>query len=195
MKRVILAAIVGGIGMFVWNFVAHDVLPLGESGIRELPNEPAAIANFKEGTADKGGLYYFPGPGLGPNPTREEKAAVMKHMNEKLAASPSGMLLYHPAGREMNMGPLLGIEFATECAEVLLAAFLLRQTTLRGFAAKFGFFLVAGVLTAIATNIPYWNWYGFPKHFIGAAILMQIVGFAVAGLVGAPLVRTKSSAA
>ena len=74
--------------------------------------------------------------------------------------------MYYPAGRKMSMPQLLGVEFATECLEALLVAFLLSQTVLAGFGGKFGFFLVAGVLAAIATNVSYWNWYGFPKHYI-----------------------------
>ncbi len=195
MKRVILAGIVGGIGMFIWSFIAHDVLPLGREGIKELPNESAAIAGLQEGTGDQRGLYLFPGLGLGPNPTHAQQSEAMKNMNDKLAKSPSGLLMYYPAGREMNMGQLLGVEFATECLEALLALFLLSQTVLAGFGKKFGFIFLAGILAAIATNVSYWNWYGFPKHYVGAYILTQVVGFAVVGLVGAPLVRTKSSQA
>lgn len=29
-KKVLLAGILGGIGMFLWNFVAHDLTGLGE---------------------------------------------------------------------------------------------------------------------------------------------------------------------
>ena len=37
---IILAGIAGGIAMFIWSFVP-TVLPLGEVGVRMLPNEPA----------------------------------------------------------------------------------------------------------------------------------------------------------
>ncbi len=194
MKRVILAGIVGGIGMFIWSYIAHDVLPLGKAGIKNLPNESATIAGLQAGTGDQRGLYMF-GFGLGENATPEEENTAMKEMNERFAKSPSGLLVYYPAGRQMNMGRLLGIEFATECLEALLAAFLLSQTVLTGFGQKFGFIFVAGILAAIATNISYWNWYGFPKHYIGAYMLTQVIGFAIVGIVAAPLVRTKSSRA
>jgi len=194
MKRVILAGIVGGIAMFIWSYIAHDVLPLGKAGIKNLPNESATIAGLQAGTGDKRGLYMF-GFGLGENATPEEENTAMKEMNERFAKSPSGLLVYYPAGRQMNMGRLLGIEFATECLEALLVAFLLSQTVLAGFAGKFGFVFVAGILAAIATNISYWNWYGFPKHYIGAYMLTQVIGFAVVGIVAAPLVLTKSSRA
>jgi len=38
--RIILAGIASGIAMFIWSFCSHTVLPLGEVGVRMLPNEP-----------------------------------------------------------------------------------------------------------------------------------------------------------
>lgn len=38
--RLILAGIAGGIVMFIWSFCSQTVLPLGEVGVRMLPNEP-----------------------------------------------------------------------------------------------------------------------------------------------------------
>ena len=194
MKRVFLAAIVGGIAMFFWSYIAHDVLPLGEAGLKQMPNEAAGIAGLQTGTGDQRGLYLF-GLGLSEKPTVAEKQTAMKEMNDRFAKSPSGLLVYYPAGRQMNIGRLLGVEFATEFAEAFLVLFLLSQTVLAGFVQKFGFVFVAGILAAIATNISYWNWYGFPKHYIAAYMLIQVVGFAVVGLVAAPLVPTKSSRA
>lgn len=179
--------------MFVWTSIAHMVLPLGEAGIKELPNESAVMTALQSNLGDNRGLYIFPGLGVGPDPTREQKSEAMKHMEERLAQNPSGLLMYFPAGRKMSMPRLLAVEFANECLEVLLASFLLSQTVLAGFGKKWGFFLVAGVLAAIATNVSYWNWYGFPKHYTGSYMLIQLVGFAVAGLVAGPLVRTRSS--
>jgi len=43
MTRVFLAGILGGIAMFVWTSIAHTVLPLGEAGIREIPNEKTVL--------------------------------------------------------------------------------------------------------------------------------------------------------
>ncbi len=146
------------------------------------------MAALQSGLGDSRGLYMF--PFSDPN---EKGSEVMKHMEEMLAQNPSGMLMYHPAGRKLSMPRLLGVELTTECLEALLAAFLLSQTVIASFGGKFGFFLVAGVLAAIATNVSYWNWYGFPKHYIASYMLIQVVGFAVAGLVAGALVKTRSS--
>jgi hypothetical protein len=43
-KRIILAGVLGGIAMFIWTSIAHMMLPLGEAGIGEIPNEAAVLA-------------------------------------------------------------------------------------------------------------------------------------------------------
>jgi hypothetical protein len=187
--RILLAGILGGIAMFVWTSIAHMFLPLGETGIREMPNEAAVLDAMKTNIGENRGLYIFPGPGLGPNPTREQKSEAMKHMNEKLANNPSGIMMYHPPGRTFSFGKALGIEFATELLESILVVFLLAQTPLIAFGSRVGFVFVAGILAAIATNISYWNWYGFPKRYTVAYMFIQVVGFICVGIVAALVLR------
>src|SRR4029077_12015906 len=147
MKRIFLAALLGAIAMFIWTSIAHMVLPLGEAGIGEIPNEAAVLSAMQSSVADEAGLYFFPGFGLGPNPSREAQHEAMKHMDEKLARNPSGILMYHPAGsRPLVMVRYLSIEFATELLEAFLAVFLLSLTNLTSFGARLGFVVVAGVL-------------------------------------------------
>ncbi|MEP7013903.1 MAG: hypothetical protein ABI925_00530 [Verrucomicrobiota bacterium] len=189
MKRIILAGVFGGIAMFIWTSIAHMALPLGEAGCREIPNEQAVTAAMQSSIADKTGLYLFPGFGLGENPSREAKNEAMKHMDEKMAANPSGLLMYHPAGRVMSMGKLLTVEFLTELLEAILVVSLLAQTRIASFGGRVGFVFVAGILAAIATNISYWNWYGFPTVYTAAYMTIQIIGFLCIGLVAALVFR------
>ena len=117
----------------------------------------------------------------------------MKHMGENLARHPSGILMYHPAGsRPLMMVRWLSVEFVTELAEAFLVVFLLAQTRLTSFGARVGFVVVAGVLAAIATNISYWNWYGFPAVYTASYIFIQVVGFLCIGLVAALVLKKKS---
>jgi len=184
--RAILAAILGGIAMFIWSFIAHDLLPLGETGIHQFENEAPMLDALKSNLGDAPGLYHFPGHGAGPNATRQEKSEAIKRAIEKAATGPSGILIYHPT-RQFAFGKLLGVEFATELLEAILVIFLLAQTRIESFGGRVGFVLVAGILAAITTNIPYWNWYGFPSNYTAAYMLIEIVGFLCAGVVAALL--------
>src|SRR5204863_9485183 len=120
--------------------------------------------------------YLFPRLGVGDNPTREREKEAMTQYPEKLAKNPSGLLVYHPVGaRSLTMGKWLTIEFITELLEAILAVSLLAQTRIYSFGGRVGFILVAGILAAIATNVSYWNWYGFPSVYITAYMSIQIV--------------------
>jgi hypothetical protein len=113
----------------------------------------------------------------------------MQHMGESYAKNPSGLLMYHPPGRALTMGRWLGIEFGTELFEVILAVFLLAQTRLSTFAGRVGFFIAAGILAAISTNVSYWNWYGFPCAYTASYMFIQVMGFFCAGLVAALVLK------
>ena len=191
--RAFLAAILGGIAMFIWSFIAHDLLPLGEMGMREFKDEAAVLDALKTNLGDARGLYHFPGHRAGPNATRQEKSDAMKRAMEKAASGPSGLLIYHPS-REFTFGKLLGIEFATELLEAILVVFLLTQTRIESFAGRVGFVFLAGILAAIATNVPYWNWYGFPSRYTAAYMSIEIIGFLCVGLIAALVLTNRSPA-
>ena len=191
--RAFLAAILGGIAMFIWSFIAHDLLPLGETGMREFKDEAAMLDALKTNLGDAHGLYHFPGHKAGPNATRQEKSDAMKRAMEKAASGPSGVLLYHST-REFSFGKLLGIEFTTELLEAILVVFLLTQTKIESFGGRAGFVLVIGILAAITTNIPYWNWYGFPSDYTAAYMSIEIIGFLCVGVIAALLLKNRSPA-
>src|SRR5207302_10848095 len=193
--KILLAGILGGIVMFIWTSVAHMFLPLGEAGISEIPNESAALRPMQSNIGEQTGLYIFPGPGVGKNATRQEKSEAMKHMAEKMATNPSGILMYHGPGRPFTLGKWLGIEFGTELLEAILVLFLLAQTRIASFAGRVGFVLAAGILAAIATNVSYWNWHGFPCVYTASYMLIQIVGFLCVGIVVALVLRKAALAA
>jgi hypothetical protein len=116
----------------------------------------------------------------------------MKQYEAKLASSPSGLLIYHPPGRKALTLWQLITEFLTELVEVLLAVYLLAQTRLTTFGARLAFFTVIGIISGIATNIPYWNWYGFPGTYTVAAVSIQVIGFIVAGAIAAMMMRERA---
>jgi uncharacterized membrane protein YkgB len=192
--RILLAGILGGIAMFIWTSIAHMALPLGEAGINEIPNESAVLSAMQSSIGDKTGLYIFPGLGVGKNATREEKSEAMKQMQQKIAANPSGILMYHPPGRPFAFGKSLVIEFSTEVLQAILVIWLLVQTRIGSFGGRVGFVLIAGILAAVTTNVSYWNWYGFPGVYTASYILIEIVGFLLVGIVAALLLRKRSSA-
>lgn len=191
-KRVLLAAVLGGLAMFAWTSIAHMVLPLGEVGVQELPNEAPVLAAMNSQIGDRSGLYFFPGMGLGPNATHAQRNAAMKDYQPKLTANPSGILIYHPAGAQLRMGAQLGTEFLTELGEAFLLVLLLARARIATFAGRVRFAVIAGILVAIATNVSYWNWYGFPGNYTFAYMLIQVVGFLCIGIVAGLVMKREA---
>ena len=192
--RVLLAGVLGGIVMFAWTSIAHMGLPLGEAGITEIPNESAVLNSMQSNIGDRAGLYIFPGLGLGENASREEKSQAMKGMQQRIAANPSGILMYHPLGRQFAFGKSLAIEFSTELLEAILVIWLLAQTRIASFGGRVGFVLVAGILAAISTNVSYWNWYGFPGVYTASYMLIEIIGFLLVGIAAGLMLRKLNTA-
>ena len=108
---------------------------------------------------------------------------------EEMKTKPSGLLVYKPAGTPFNFGRNLASQFANDFVKALLAVLLLAQTRLATFGRRVGFVSLAGVLAAITTSVPYWNWYSFNPTFTVAAIVMEIAGFFFAGLAIAALYK------
>ena len=177
--------------MFIWNFVAHELLPLGEMGIKMMPNEEAVSSALGTNLGDTPGFYIFPSGGFTPGMSGKEKEAAMKKSVEQMASGPAGLLVYRPK-RIFNFPKRLAIQFATDVVLALLAVFLLSRTRIVAAGGKIGFVFVAGILAAIATNIPYGNWYGFPKDYTLGQMIELVVGFLLVGIVAALILRNRA---
>ncbi|HEY6391037.1 MAG TPA: hypothetical protein VIX89_07160, partial [Bryobacteraceae bacterium] len=138
-KRIVLAGVLGGVAMFIWSSIAHIALPLGRSGIREIPDDRALLGVLHSTLGESSGLYFYPGFG----------SSDMKQYDQKLAANPSGLLIYHPPGGKAMTPSQLITEFLTEIIEALLLAWLMAQMRFESFAKRLGLALVIGIIAAM----------------------------------------------
>lgn len=193
--KLVLAAVLGAVAIFLWEFVAHMFTPLGEAGLGFLPNPDAVSSSLQSAIGDETGMYMFPTGGLTAKSSREEKRQGMERMNEEMKTKPSGLLIYKAPGTVFNFGKSLAVQFVTDLLKALLLVALLSHTRLESFGKRVGFVVLAGILAAIATNIPYWNWYGFTGTYTMSQVLMEIIGFTCAGLVIAWLYKPAEAGA
>jgi len=189
MKKILGAGMVGGLVVFLWGFLAHVVLPLGEMGLRSMPVNSPLLESMK-GNLSVDGLYFFPGKEVGRRQTEAEDAVWAT----KYRMGPTGLLLYHPTGSEPMSTKQLALELATDIAGALLLAYLL--VAIAGttgaevrLAKQLRIAAVGGIFAWISISVPHWNWYGFPPAFILAELVDQVVGWTLAGLVMALLWR------
>ena len=190
MKKILLAGVLGGIAMFLWEGLAHVVLPLGEAGIRGLDNEAAVVATIKD-NVKQAGFYIFPGgEALQPGLSGAQKQEAMRKAVEKWRAGPSGIMIVNPGGIEADSPRQLITQGLLDIAVALLAAFLLSKvSSLSGYGGRLLFVALIGLVPTINAELPYWNWYGFPSVFTAAQALVHFVGFFVAGLILAAMVK------
>ncbi|HEY4125095.1 MAG TPA: hypothetical protein VGM36_10805 [Rhizomicrobium sp.] len=173
--RILIAALLGAVAMFIWTSIAHIATPLGSTGFRQMPNETAVLHTMDQSIGTKPGLYFF--PWIDPNDKDAmAKSAALEKVN------PSGLLLYRPAGGGMdaNMFPMLVKEFLKQFVQALIAAWI-ASMIVGGFAVRWLAVTGMFVSSAIAVNVSYWNWYGFPADFTLAAIIMELVSGVFAG--------------
>lgn len=181
MKKILGAGLVGGLVVFLWGFVSHMVLPVGEWGLRAMPVNTPLLESMKANLAEEG-LYMYPGKEAGRATEAEEAVWATKYR-----MGPTGLLLYHPDGRDTVSPALLGIEFATDVAGATLLAYLLIAITgstgaqVR-LAKQLRVAVAAGVFAWMSISVPHWNWYGFPCAFILAELIDQVVGWTLAVL-------------
>jgi hypothetical protein len=179
--RILIAAVIGGLIVFVWSAVAHMATPLGTAGLSTLQGEDAVVAALKT-SGNGSGLYFFPGGDMS-RPTEEQMAAHL----EKLKAGPVGLLAYTAGpGEAMSPRQLLS-ELGTSMLAAAVAAFIV--SLIAGSLVQRA--VVVALLALFATlsvTASYWIWYGFPGAFIAAGLVTEFVGWLLAALAIAKIV-------
>jgi hypothetical protein len=82
-------------------------------------------------------------------------------------------------------------ELGADIVLMLLAAFLLAQAAgaLGSFLGRAFFVAALSLFGWLDIHISYWNWYGFPTDYTLATLVDALVGYLLAGLVLAWLVK------
>ncbi len=178
--RILLAGALGAIAMFVWLSIAHIATPLAQMGVSALPNEQTTIDAVH---GAKSGFYLFPW-------SEDMSEAGQKAQQAKLDANGTGLLVYRaPGTASVSMGKPMVHEFLNELVQALIAAWLLAQAAIIGYMRRVTFVTAIGVAVGIGTNVSYLIWYGFPCSYTIANIAMTVIGYFVAGLVIAGVLR------
>ena len=178
--RIVIAGILGGIVMFLWAFVAHTMLPLGEMGLRTVPvaQQDAVLAAAKASFSEEG-VYILPGF---EDMADYEDDAKRKAYGERAAANPYAFVVYHPQGKDMvnAMGTPLAVQFATTVLGAILAAFVVSYAAV-GLGLRAVLVAVIALFGWITINVPQWNWYRFPLDFTLANLATEAIGWLLAG--------------
>lgn len=175
--RILIAALLGGVVVFVWGFVSHVVLPVGDMGMRQPANEDVVLEAIKTGLGAEG-VYYL--PSIAPEKMADEAAS--KAWAEKSKASPYVFIVHRSGGYDpTDMGPNLATEFVTNVLSALVAAVVAASLSL-GFGGRVLMITGMGLFAFLSVNVPLWNWYHFPTDFTAGQFIGHVVGWMLGGI-------------
>lgn len=176
--RIAIAAIIGGIVMFLWGAVAHTMLPLGEMGMHTAVEQDAALNAISRSASRGGGVYMLPGM----DPAIYADDAASKAFVQANRDKPYALVIYQPDGNPAleNMAPNLGKQWASDTLAAAVLAWILALGAW-GLARRVMVATAAGIFSWLTISVPYWNWYLFPLDFTLANLVEQVVGWAIAG--------------
>lgn len=183
--RIITAAIVGGLIVFVVSAIAHVFTPLGTAGLRVLPTEEPVLQALRA-NIPQSGLYFFPGADMSGKMSAEEQKA----WEAKLRSGPSGLIVYTAEGAGAMEPRQLGTELIASILAAAIVAILLSFMAVP-FITKAVSSALFALFAFLSLSASYWNWYHFPTAFVTAELVTEFIGWFLAGLAIARIVTPK----
>jgi hypothetical protein len=183
-KKTWIAGLLAAIVMFIWGFIAHDVLPTAEMALKTTLTEEAVMASIK-GNMSGSGMYIIPGKDMteAKKLSGDAQKAAMKAGQDKWFAGPTAIVVYndHPGP---GFGMLLGAEFLSTLVAALIIAFAFSMAlpNLNTFGKRVLFVTLIGLLPLFVVDMSLWNWYRFPDGYAITEVLDYGIGGLLAGI-------------
>jgi hypothetical protein len=175
--RILVAALIGGVVMFIWGALAHMALGLGNPGIHPPADQDRVLSSLQQGLGPQAGIYIL--PWLDPGQLGDERA--VQAFGAKARSSPYAWVVYMPRGEDTTrMAPQLLRQWASDTLAALALAGVMGLAVV-GFRRRLGIAAAVSVFAWLSLLVPYWNWYRFPVSFIQAALIEELLGWLLAG--------------
>jgi hypothetical protein len=171
MKRSLIGAVVGGLIIFLWQFLSFAAINFHHPAQQHTPRQDAILAFMKEQNLPDGGYYL-------PNVDKDASAEQRQALEELMAGKPWMRIEYHNSydgDMVMNMvrGLLVNI--------VMIYLFILLLQRMRSL--TMGGVISAAVITGLIVfiNAPYTNHIWYQTADIWAHLLDAVVAWGLAG--------------
>lgn len=191
MKRILLAGLLGGVMVFLWGAVAHMVLEIDAAAMK-VPSDAAQarVMATLGAELDEPGVYLL--PMLQKELWKDE--AAQQAFAAQQAQSAFAFLVFQPQGVSFldAFGGNLMRQAVIVILAALFAAWVVSLTTL-GFVGRVALVGGLGLFAWLTTYVPLWNWYRFPTDYTVAALIECVVGWLLAGLIIAAIVKPRRS--
>lgn len=183
LRRVLLAALLGGVTLFIWAYVANGIFRFTlRTELKSLPYERAVYDVLVDAVKEPG--VYIVNPEVVPDVGFP-------------AGKPVFGIRYGGVGHEIA-GRMMWVDLARGLLGVLLAAALLATTSdriLSRYWRRALFVVGLGVLLVIFGDVPKYGIGNYPTDAVLALSVYRVVTWALIALVMAAIVRTSGSQA
>lgn len=173
MKKMIIGALVGGIILFVWQFLTWSILNLHAAQQQYTPKQDSILAYLGTQFSEDGGYML---PTYAPGTSGEDAEKLMKTSEGK----PWAQIIYHTSMPGMNkMFMNMGRGLLVNVVIVWLLCWLLTKIPSPSFSTVFLGTLGTGIIVFL--NAPYTMhiWFGsfdLMAHFVDALLSWGIAG-------------------
>jgi len=185
MVRILIAAAIAAVIYQAWLFSSWMVWNLHGGTLGPLPDAaPVTEALQRQDLAD--GVYVRPFTENSDEFGDPESEFTQQHL-----AGPIFTIYFQREGGPPMPPRMFAVALGMNFFAAAIVGALLSCTggCCRGYLARVGFVLGIAVFASIVTHGAYWNWMGFPTHYTAIFIVDLLVGWTLAGLVIAALVR------
>ncbi|TVQ54249.1 MAG: hypothetical protein EA377_05915 [Phycisphaerales bacterium] len=162
MSRLLLAALIGGIIVFIWGSVSYMALPFHAQTLNTFPGERAELEEFFSRVSETG-VYMYPGQVDAP-----EGAAADKREGPTVT-----MMVLHPQGVDTPMWASLALFLLVNCVGAFILAMMI-QGMRRGGAPALACVLV-GVLFAVFAIVVAYLPDAFFWHYPRERVTLSVV--------------------
>jgi len=188
MTRILLAGVVGAVVYYIWGMAAWMLIPLHTPTLAGLP-EQDAIRTALQSQDLQTGVYVIPW-----SDDESDWQEPESELSQNYRSGPLVSIYYRQDGSEPMPTRMLVGGFVIDLLAATLAACLLSGALgcCRGYASRVGFVLGLGIFVALVGHASYWNWMHFPAGYTIAFMVDVIVGWTLAGLAIAAIVRPEA---
>jgi len=186
--RKLVAAVLGGIVVWMWGAVFHMLTPLGVADMKnEVAGENAVMSAMKSEFTQGDGIYLLPSMDLGDHGDEVR----IKAWAEKAKTGPYAFVIYRGDGLPGDpaaMGPQILHQLLTSTIAAFLLAVVLGAVP-GSYSKRVSVATLFGVFAWLVVAVPQFTWYYFPRNFAMVGVLEHGVGWLLAGLIIAKLVK------
>jgi hypothetical protein len=172
MKKFLIAAIVGGVIIFICQTLSWAILNMHHASQEYTPKQDSILA-FMNAQFSGDGSYLL--PNYPPGTSREEMEKTMASRQGK----PWMQIQYHRS-MDVNMGANIAEGLLTDIIIVALLCWILMKMTEAGFGKIFMACLITGIIVFLNSPFTVHIWY--PKADLSAHFADAVIGWAFCGL-------------